>query len=215
MAQRKSGVAALAPLTGALFVVLTVAGFLPGGEPPDADAPIGEVVEYWVDNDAAAMVGTILHALAAVALIFFAASLRRALRRSEDGAGILSVAAMGGGIVAAAGIGVDASIRFAAADLAGDVDGVVIQTLNALWSDFFFPMVIGLATLILATGLSALRTRVIPVWLAWIGFLICIVFFTPAGFVAFLVSGLWVIVVSILLWREEAAMSAGSVGAAV
>lgn len=216
MADRKSGTAALVPLTGVLFVILTVVGFLVGGEPPDADDPIDEVVEYWVDNDSAAMVGSVLHALGAVALIFFAASLRRVLRRREDGAGILSVAAMAGGIVAAAGIGVDASIRFATADLAGDVDPVVTQTLSALWSDFFFPMVVGIATLILATGLSALRTQVIPVWLAWIGFLICIAFFTPAGFIAFLVSALWILVVSILLWRQEATESSpGPVSAAV
>lgn len=203
MVERKSGAAALVPLTGVLFVVLTVVSFIVGGEPPDADDRIGEIVEYWVDNDAANMIGAGIESLAAVSLLFFAASLRRALRRDEDGAGVLSVAAMGGGIVAAAGIGVDASIRFAAADLADEIDPVAIQTLNAMWADFFFPMVIGIATLILATGLSALRTRVIPVWLAWIGFLLVVVFFTPAGFFAFLASALWILVVSILLWRRE------------
>lgn len=203
MLERRTGAAALAPLTGALFVVLTVVSFILGGEPPDADDRVRKVVEYWVDHDAANMIGAVMEGLAAVSLLFFAATLRRALRREEDDAGILSVVAMGGGIVAAAGIGVDAAIRFAAADLAGDVDPVVIQTLNAMWSDFFFPMAIGFATLILAVGLSALRTRVIPVWLAWIGLILVVAFFTPAGFVAFLASGLWFLVVSILLWRRE------------
>jgi hypothetical protein len=83
------------------------------------------------------------------------------------------------------------------------IDPGTIQTLNAMWSDFFFPMVIGMATLILATGLSALRTRVIPVWLAWIGFLLVVVLFTPAGSIAFLASSLWILIVSILLWRRE------------
>jgi hypothetical protein len=203
MVDRRSGVTALAPLTGVLFVVLTVVSFIVGGEPPDADDRIDEIVEYWVDNDAANMIGAAIESLAAVSLLFFAASLRRTLRQDEDGAGVLSVAAMGGGIVAAAGIGVDASIRFAAADLAGEINPVTIQTLTAIWADFFFPMVIGIATLILATGLSALRTRVIPVWLAWIGFLLVVVLFTPAGFFAFLASALWILVLSILLWRRE------------
>lgn len=205
MAENKARNAALVSLTGVLFVVLTLASFIVGGEPPDADDPIGEVVEFWVDNDAQNMIGSVLEGLAAVSLLFFAASLRRSLRRAEDGGGILSVAALAGGIVAAAGIGVDASIRFAAADLADEIDPVVTQTLNALWSSFFFPMVIGLATLVLATSLSALRSRIIPVWLAWIGFLIVVVFFTPAGFVAFIASGLWILIVSILLWRRESA----------
>jgi hypothetical protein len=205
MADRRTG-PALAPLTGALFVVLTVVSFILGGEPPDADDRVREIVDYWADNDAVNMIGAVIESLAAVSLLFFAATLRRALRRDEDGAGILSVVAMGGGIVAAAGIGVDASIRFAAADLAEDVDPVVIQTLNAMWSDFFFPMVIGFAALILAVGLSALRTRIIPPWLAWIGIVLVVALFSPAGFFAFLASALWILVVSILLWRREASV---------
>jgi hypothetical protein len=212
MADRRAR-SALVPLTGVLFVVLTVASFAVAGDTPDADDPIGEVVEFWIDHEGQALFGAILGALAAVALLFFAASLRSALRRGEDGAGVLSVAAMGGGIVAAAGIGTDSAFRFALGDLADDVDPVVTQTLNALWADFFFPMVVGLATLILATSLAALRTRVIPVWLAWIGILICVAFFTPAGFIAFLVSGLWIAIVSVLLWRQETAGRASTTAA--
>jgi hypothetical protein len=214
MADREMRGAALAPLTGVLFVVLTVVALILGGEPPDADDPIREVVEFWVDNDTALMIGSVLESLGAVALLFFSASLRRVLRRREDGAGVLSVAAMAGGIVAAAGIAVDAAIRFAAADLADDVDPVVTQTLNAMWADFFFPMVVGMATLILATSLAALRTRFIPVWLAWIGILICIALFTPAGFVAFAVGGLWILILSVLLWRQESAAGARPVSSA-
>ncbi|HEX6310881.1 MAG TPA: hypothetical protein VF152_04595 [Acidimicrobiia bacterium] len=215
MAERKTRGADLVPLTGVLFVVLAVVGVFLGGEPPDADDPVREVVDYWADNEGAVILGSVLEGLAAVSLIFFAASLRRAIRRREGDAGVLSVAAMGGGIVAAAGIGVDAALRFTAADLAGEVRPVVIQTLNAIWADYFFPMVIGMAALVLATSLAALGTRVIPVWLAWIGFLICIALFTPAGFIAFLVSALWVLVVSVILWRQEATARTGPVGTTV
>lgn len=204
MAQRRTGTGALLPLTGVLFVVLTIVSFLVMGETPDADDPIREVVDYWADHEGQAIVGALLASLGAISLIFFGATLRRTIRRGEDGGGILSVAALAGGIVAAAGIGTDSAFRFALGDLAEDVEPGVIVTLNAIWADFFFPMVVGLATLILATSLAALRARFIPPWLAWIGILLCVVFFTPAGFVAFLVSGLWIIVVSILLWRQEA-----------
>jgi hypothetical protein len=203
MAQRSTGRGALVPLTGVLFVVLTIVSFLIMGDPPDADDPVREVVDFWADHEGQAIFGALLGALGAVALIFFGASLRRTIRRSEDGGGILSVAALGGAIVAAAGIGVDSAFRFALGDLAEDVDPITIHTLNAVWSTFFFPMVIGMATLILATSLAALRARFIPVWLAWIGIVLCVVFFTPLGFISFLVSGLWILVVSILLWRQE------------
>jgi hypothetical protein len=201
----------LVPLAGVLFVVLTVLSLFIAGEPPDADDSIREVVEYYDDHEAANIVGSLLEVLGGVSLLFFAASLRRRIRRDEDGGGVLSVVVIAGGAVAAAGIGVDAAIRFALTDTVGDIDPAATQTLNALWSDFFFPMVLGIGALVLATSIAGLRTTVIPTWLAWIGFVIFIVFFTPAGFVAFLVSALWILVVSILLWRQES--SAGVVPA--
>jgi len=196
-----------APLTGVLFVVLTVASFLIGGEPPDTDDSVREVVEFYSDNDSRNMIASVVASLGAVSLVFFAASLRRALRRGEDGAGLLSVVAFGGGVVAATGIATDAAIRFALADVADDIDPVAVQALHAFWSDFFFPMVVGMGLLLLATSLAALRTRVIPVWLAWVGIAIFVVFFTPAGFVAFLLSALWVLIVSVLLYRQERAVA--------
>jgi hypothetical protein len=192
----------LLPLTGVLFVVLIVASFLVGGETPDADAPVREVVKYWTDHDSQNMIGSVIEALAAVSLLFFAATLRRTSNRWIDGS-ILPSVAFAGGIVAAAGIGVDASIRFAAADVAGDVDPAVLQTFSAAWANFFFPMVVGIASLILATSLAGWRSRALPKWLAVIGILIFIAFFTPAGFIAFLVGAVWIIVLSVLLSRRE------------
>jgi hypothetical protein len=204
----------LAPLTGVLFVVLTVVSFLIEGEPPDVDDPAREVVEFYSDNEGQTIAAALVAALGAVALLFFAASLRRAIRRNEEGAGVLSVAALAGGIVAATGIATDSALRFMLADAADEksIDPAALQALNVFWSDFFFPMVVGLATLILATGLAALRTRVVPTWLAWVGFVIFVVFFTPAGFVAFLVSALWIVIVSAILWRREMASSVAPAG---
>jgi hypothetical protein len=189
-------------LTGVLFVVLTVAGFLVGGETPDADAPVREVVEYWTDHEGENMIGSVIEALAAVSMLFFAATLHRVSKRWNADS-IMPSIAFAGGIVAAAGFGVDASIRFAAADVAGDVDPAVLQTFSALWANFFFPMVVGLASLILATSIAGWRSRALPMWLTVIGVLVFIAFFTPAGFVAFLVGGAWIIVLSVLLWRRE------------
>lgn len=193
---------ALAPLTGALFVVLIVISFLVGGETPDADASTREVVGYWMDHEGENMIGSAIEALAAVTLLFFAATLRRSSSGWIDGS-ILPSVAFAGGIVAAAGIGVDAAIRFAAADVADDVNPVVLQTFSAAWANFFWPMALGVASLILATSIAGWRARALPAWLTVIGFLIFVAFFTPAGFVAFLVGAIWIIVLSVLLWRRE------------
>jgi hypothetical protein len=192
----------LAPLTGVAFVVFVLAGFIVAGDAPEFDAPAREVVEFYSDHEGQTILGSVLIGLASVLLIFFAATLRRALRRGEDGGGVLSVAAFGGGIVAAAGFATDSALTFALADASDDIDPAAAQALNALWGDFFFPMVVGLGTLVLATSLAALRTRVIPAWMAYVGFLIFVLFFTPLGFISFLASGLWIALASVLLWRR-------------
>ena len=202
MSARTTRGSAVLPLTGVLFVLLLVASFLVGGSTPDADAPVREVVKYWTDHDSQNMIGSVLEALAAVSLLFFAATLRKSSKGWAEGS-VLPAVAFAGGIVAAAGIGVDASIRFAAADVAGDINPVVLQTFNAAWANFFFPMVIGVASLILATSLAGWRSRALPKWLAVVGILIFIAFFTPVGFIAFLISAVWIIVISVLLWRRE------------
>ncbi|MGI8795009.1 MAG: DUF4386 family protein [Acidimicrobiia bacterium] len=195
----------LAPLTGVLFVVLVFVSFIIGGEPPGADDPPREIVEWWADHEGQTIFGALLASLGAVALVFFAATVRRALRRTEQAMGVLSMAALGGGVVAATGFATDSALRFTLAESAEDIDPAAVQALHAFWEGFFFPMVVGIGVLVLATSLAAIRTRVIPVWLAWIGILIFVVSFTPAGFIAFLASALWILVVSVLLWRQEPA----------
>jgi hypothetical protein len=195
----------LAPLTGVLAIVLVFVSFFVQGEPPSADEGPRKIVEWYTDHEGQTIFAALLASLGAVSLIFFAATVRRAMRRTEQAMGVLSMAVLAGGAVAATGIATDSALRFALADQADEISPVAVQALHGFWEAFFFPMVVGLGTLILALSLGSLRTRVIPVWLAWIGILLFVVFFTPAGFIAFLASALWTIVVSILLWRQEPA----------
>jgi hypothetical protein len=55
---------------------------------------------------------------------------------------------------------------------------------------------------------------VLPTWMGWVGIVLFIVFFTPVGFVAFGLSGIWIIIASILLYRTaDAATPAPTAGA--
>jgi hypothetical protein len=76
-------------------------------------------------------------------------------------------------------------------------------------------MVVGVASLILATSIAGWRSRALPTWLAVIGILIFIAFFTPAGFAAFLVGAVWIIVLSVLLWRRESQAAGDPTSAAL
>jgi len=196
-----------APLTGVAFVVLVIVSFIVAGEPPDANSPPQEIIDHYVDNKDAVMIGSLLSVIAAALLVFFGAVLRSALRAAEGPGGVLSAVAFAGTIIMATGAALDATISFALADRADDVAPVGVQALQALWDNDFFPIVLGAALLLLGAGLSIARNGVLPRWLGWIGVLVGVLALTPIGFVAFPLGGLWVLIVSVMLalrWRSGA-----------
>jgi hypothetical protein len=204
----ETGKRELAPLTGALFVVLVVVSFFAvAGSTPDSDASARKVVSYFGDNENKEIVASVVLALSAVPLLFFSGVLRERLRAALPGRSVLPIVAFAGGVVAAAGFLVAATLHFALADLATDIQPVAAQAINAIDNDFFLPFTTGLAVLLLATSLLVVRAKVVlPVWLGWVGIVLFVVFFTPAGFVAFGLSGIWIIVASVLLYlRGETA----------
>ncbi len=198
-----TGLRKLAPLTGALAVVLILVGFMISGEPPDSDASAKEVVSHFEDHDAANMLGGALEAAGAVSMVFFASILAVAIRRADPRGTRMAAAVLAAGAVAAGGFATDGALRFAVADTAGDIEPAASQALNALWSSFFFPMVAGLVALLLATAIASARSAIIPRWLMWVTVVIVIVAFTPLGFIGALASAVWIIVVSIMLTRRN------------
>jgi len=202
----------LAPLTGALFVVLTlVAFFAIGGNTPEGDDSAQKVVSFYSDHETKEIIAAVVLALAAVALLFFSATLRQRLEAASPDRGILPTVALGAGIIASGGFLAAATLHFALADYAGDIDATAAQALNALDADFFLPFVAGLATMILATSLWLVRNRsLLPTWLGWVGIIIFIVCFTPAGFIGFGLAGIWILVVSIMLYLRDETTAVGS-----
>jgi hypothetical protein len=195
----------LAPLSGALFVVLVLIAFIPlGGNTPEGDDSAQKVVSFYSDHETREIIASIVLGLGAVSLLFFAATLKQRLEAVRPDRGILPTVALGAGIIASGGFLAAATLHFALADYAGDIQPSAAQALNAIDSDFFLPFAMGIATLVLATSLWLLRTKLLlPSWLGWVGIIIFIVTFTPAGFIAFGLAGIWIIVVSILLYLRE------------
>jgi hypothetical protein len=132
-------------------------------------------------------------------LLFFVSSLRYDLRRA-GGTGQLANAAFAGGVLAAAGFGILSFVHFALADAADSANTIgATQVLNVLDNSDFIPMAAGVGVLVLAAGLSVVRHGGLPRWLGWIAVVIGVLMFTPAGFFAFLASGIWIAIASILL----------------
>jgi hypothetical protein len=85
----------------------------------------------------------------------------------------------------------------------------VAQALNISDNDNFLPAVIGLAVVLLATAWHILASRSLPVWLGWVSLVLGVLAMAgPAGFVAFLLFPVWVLVVAIVLFREAATRGA-------
>lgn len=192
----------VAPLMGVIFVGLMVAGFiLSGNANDDANATnktAQEVVNFYKDHKDAQFAASLLFALGAIFLLFFVAWIRDLLRTGDGSGRVLRTAALAGGIVLAAGLGVSATIHLALADTVDDIDPVAVAAVNAIDYDFFLPMLVGMVTLLVASGIAIVRTGALPKWLGWVAIVIAIASFTPVGFFGFLVGLLWILIVSIL-----------------
>ncbi|MEU6349499.1 hypothetical protein ABZ896_09250 [Streptomyces sp. NPDC047072] len=197
----------VAPLTGLVAVVLTVAGFLLFGDTPAYDAPGREVRSYYDDHRAQLGVSLYLLVLASVLFVFFAAYLARRIRRVPPAGEWLHRVVLAGGVLIAAGFLVGAALTLALLDLAdkSSATGAALQALNAINEDFFIPFVAGMGVMLLATGLATVRAAASPLprWLSWSAVVLGVLVFIPwVGFFAFILAGVWVAVVSVLLARR-------------
>lgn len=194
----------IAPLTGAAFVIIVVIGFIVAGEPPEAkDSTAQEIVNHYVDNKDSTIVGAFLAGLAALFLVFFGGHLRRVLKAAEGENGMLSAVAFAGTIIIGVAAATDATISLALAETVDDIEPAAVQAMQALWDNDFIPVVLGMEVLLFATGISIVLHRALPAWLGWVAIALGILGGTPLGFVAFLGSGIWILVLSIMLAMRE------------
>jgi hypothetical protein len=197
--QQQSTWERLAPLTGLVFVAIVVAVFATGGSTPGDHDTAREVQDFYGQHHDKHMLLAFIMAISIPFLLFFVSILRYELRRA-GGTGQLANAAFAGGVLAAAGFGILAFVHLALADAGDSVKTIgTTQALNVLDNNDFLPMAAGMGVLVLAAGLSTVRHGGLPKWLGWVGVVIGVAAFTPAGFFAFLLSGIWVAIVSILL----------------
>jgi hypothetical protein len=192
------------PLAGAGAVVLWVIGFIVQGESPDPfEASAREWVTYVSDNDGQILASRLLTLFGVLLFLWFLGTLRTALRAAEGEPGPWAAIAFGSGIALAVLLFAATTALLAAAATSGAVEAGAAQALAVSEIGFFFAAEVAAASLLIATGLLALRTGVLPVWLGWASLVIALLLLivdTPIGFIAFLLGfQLWVIIVSILL----------------
>ena len=153
--------------TGFAFVVLLVLSYILGpNDPPSFVEPATTVTAYVADNDSEIRAASALTLAALVFFAFFIGSLAAHNRRNERD-GRLSATAHAGGITALAlAAGSTAVTSAAAASVPSAVDPTVTEALWNLQALGFTAASIGVAILVYATGVLALR---FPSFTGWYG----------------------------------------------
>jgi hypothetical protein len=203
-------------LGGILFVALVVASIAVSGSNPNASDSATKILKSFQDHKHGIEVSAFLGALAALPILWWAGSLWARMRRAERGQPRLALIAV-------------LALVFAGASQAGS--GVVtsavaleLHSISASGAKFFFVLSlglgaassVGLAVLVLAVSVLAFRTRVFPIWLAWIGVIDAILFlvasysiattsdaFSTIGFASFILWAIWILVISVIMFRAK------------
>lgn len=204
-----------APLTGVLFVVLTVASIVIGtsNAPEDFPAPVEEIVEYYADDPGMIILSAWVGLLGSFFLIWFGGSVRARLR--DAGEERLGTIAFGGAVAAAAmGLLIDTA-HLAGALRAEEDDTIEPATATALYdlanSTLGGGLPIAIAVFVAATGIAALRSGALPSWLGIVSLILTVLLFMPM--IAWAMTGvalLWALITSIVLFTSQPAAPAAA-----
>jgi len=197
----------LAPLTGIVFVVLLFLAFVVvEGDTPDLDDSAQKITSFYHDDQGKHIAAIVLVSLSTLFLGVFTVSLREFLREPGGGDFWPNVALLGG-TACVAGLLVAAGVHTALID-GGDknISPDAMVALNAIDADDFFAFALPLGIMMLGAGAATLKAgAALPKWMGWAAIVLFVVFFTPVGFAAFALSGIWIIIASILMYQRGGA----------
>jgi hypothetical protein len=196
----------LAPWSGVVFVVLLIVAFIPlSGDTPDIDDSASKITSFYADHQGRELAAAVVVLLATLSLAIFSVTLRDYLRGESQRSDFWPTLSLVGGAVAVAGLLVAVGIHFALVD-GGDkkISPDAMVALNALDNDNFFAFSFPLGIMLLGAAGATLKTgAALPKWMAWAAIVLMILFFTPAGFAAFGLTGIWIIIASILMSQRS------------
>lgn len=193
----------LLPLSGVAFVVLmlvVIVGF--SGETPGTGDSGAEIASFYDEQNVRQGVAAFLLAATVPFLLLFAATLAQVAPAIDLATrDIWRRLLLGGSFILGAVIVGMALIHFALTDGADDVSPAALQALNLLDGNFWVAANPALGVTMLGAAGLLLTERVLPGWLGWLALVLGVALFIPyADFIALLISLLWIIVVSVMLF---------------
>ena len=110
---------------------------------------------------------------------------------------------LAGATLLVAGVGIFSGLDLALADVPSRLSPAAAQALNVLNNDMFFLVAAGGCVFGISSGLAILRGARLPKWLGWVAIVIGIISVSPLGFIGFLASMVWTVLVSILMYMRS------------
>lgn len=187
-------------ILGSVYTLLFAAVMATGGESPAPDTAGSTIIADYDIGDVQIQLAVYSIVVAAALLVFYGGALR-ALLRSRQATWTADVAFAGLILMATALVGF-AVTALAVHHAVNTGDASVVQALNVLDNANFPPAMLGLATAMVATGVTAYRSGLLAPWLSIASIVIgCLAPLGPGGFVPFALFPIWLIVVAALLRR--------------
>jgi len=187
------------PLGAILAIVLVLASFVTHGRWASTEESAQEIADLYVQNQDRVFMGSWLAVLGGLCFLVFGMSMSHRVR--ETGQQLLGMLVAGATLIGATGMTIDATLRAALSIQADDMSPEAMKTMHALWDAFFWPMHAGMATMVLAIGLAALGSGLLPKWLGWIGIVAFVAAMIPAPtmFGGFILSLLFMVITSLMV----------------
>ena len=193
------------PLGAILGIILVLASFVVHGKWASTEESAQEIADLYVQNQDRVFMGSWLGVLGALSMLVFGMCMSQRVR--DTGQQLLGMLVAGATLIAVAGMTVDSTLRAALSIQADNMSPEAMKTMHAIWDAFFWPMHAGMATLVLALGLAALSSGLLPKWLGWIGVVAFVVAMIPAPtmFAGIILSLLFMVITSLLTFKKVGA----------
>ena len=214
-----AGVQRWAALAGVVYVALFVIGviLIYNGTPDSSSAP-AKIIAYYSDSGHRNRmnIGWLLAGLGLFFFLWFVSALRQAIRRLEAEDGFFTGLATIGGVVYAtlslAALAVETGIRTMSDDTYHHTvyPGLIHAADDAAWV-LHASGGAGLAAMIVAASLAAVRARAVPTWAGWLGVVVGILSLGLLIFFPWFLAAIWVLVVSIAMFLRASRAPAAAV----
>jgi hypothetical protein len=201
---RETGGGLLA-LSGVVFVILAVVAVVAvGGDTPQNDASAAKVAAFYHAHQDRQMLAAFIFAASIPFLAIFGASLALAVWPLQPrGRRVWPILVAGGALISAASFTTAAFVHFALADGGDKLAATTLQALNVLDSDSWLVWNSSLGVMMLGAGGSLIVCSRGYRVMGWLALLAGVVLFIPfADFPALLVTLIWNVVASVMLFRR-------------